>query len=170
MVICVVIDICMVVQLRRTLEEKEKKSESLNQKQNQNKKAENEEAVNKAIKMVVLNSLIGVLFKFPVCFIPLINVCAEFYYKQAFIGDNAITYVTQYSAYLVFHPRFNQFYSMLIDTGFYELIQDISHFLYAFSLSIQMFIYNHYDKKFRKGFDRIRGKNDNSNTKSNNKK
>ena len=63
-VISIIIDICMVVQLRRTLDEKLKKSQSLNQKQNETKKAESEEAVNKAIKMVVLNSAIGILLNF----------------------------------------------------------------------------------------------------------
>ena len=76
--ICVIIDICMVVQLRRTLNEKSKKSES-----NQNKTTKNseyEEAVNKAIRMVVLNSAIGILFKLSVSIIPIINVVAEFYF------------------------------------------------------------------------------------------
>ena len=79
---CIIIDICMVVQLRRTLEEKAKKSESLNQKQNESKKVENEEVVNKAIKMVVLNSAIGIFLKLPVCIIPLLNVYAQFYFKN----------------------------------------------------------------------------------------
>ena len=57
------------------------KSALINQNQNEKKKAENEEAVNKAIKMVVLNSVIGIFFKLPVCFIPLLNVYAKFYYK-----------------------------------------------------------------------------------------
>ena len=50
----VVICICMVVKLRRVLEEKMKKSESMSQKQNETKKAENEKAVNKAIKLIVI--------------------------------------------------------------------------------------------------------------------
>ena len=55
----------MVVQLRRVLGEKTKKSESMNKKQNDAKKAENENIVNKAIKIVlkivvVLNSSIGI--------------------------------------------------------------------------------------------------------------
>ena len=50
-VICVIIDICMVIELRRTLNEKTKKSESNQNKTTKN--AEYEEAVNKAIRMVV---------------------------------------------------------------------------------------------------------------------
>ena len=100
-VISIIIDICMVVQLRRTLEEKAVKRELLNQKQSQNKKAENEVIVNKALKMVVLNSAIGILFKRPVCFIPLLNVYADFYFN-----DSLIKLVTK-------HFGFAEFYFML---------------------------------------------------------
>ena len=140
--ICIVIDICMVVQLRRTLNEKAKKTKEMNQKQSQSKTSEYEEVVNKAIKMVVLNSVIGILFKLPVCFIPLLNVSAEFYFKNLF--------------YKYFHPSFGDFYSFLFYSGFYALIQDVSHFLFTLSLSIQMFIYNRFDKKFRAGYERLR--------------
>ena len=80
----------------------------MSQNQEQTKKAEFEEAVNKAIKMVVLNGLIGIFFKLPVSFIPLLNVVAEFYYKN--IGDK----------YLFIY--FIEFYSVLLDSGFYPLI------------------------------------------------
>ena len=103
----------MVVQLRRTLEEKIKKSESLNQKQTENKKAEFEEAVNKAIKMVVLNSAIGILFKLPVLILPLINLIAQFYYRN--------------HSYKYDHPSFDMFYSILFYGGF--LFSYSRHFL-----------------------------------------
>jgi hypothetical protein len=48
-VICFIIDIFMVVILRRTLNEKTQKSESMNKSQNQDKKAENDKTVKKAI-------------------------------------------------------------------------------------------------------------------------
>ena len=135
----------MVVQLRRTLEEKTKKSETMNQtKQNDTKKAENDKAIKKAIKMVVLNSVIGIFFKLPASFIPLLNVVAEFYYKNK---------INKYN-----HPDFGELYSMLLNTELYSLIQDISYFLYTLSLSIQIFIYIRFDKKFKTGFDRLREK------------
>ena len=143
-VICIVIDICMVVKLRRTLNEKAKKSESLNQKQNESKKAEFEEAVNKAIKMVVLNSVIGIVFKLPICIIPLLNAYARFYYRDEY--------------YKFDHPRFGEFFSMLVNSGFYDLIQDVSHLLYILSLAIQLFIYKRFDKKFLIGFERLMNK------------
>ena len=142
-VICIVVDICMVVQLRRTLEEKLKKSASLNQNlKNENKKAENEEAVNKAIKMVVLNSLIGIFFKLPVFFIPLVNICAQFHFNN---WD-----------YYQSHTSFGSFYTILLDSGFYFLIQDMSKFFFTLSLAIQMFIYKRFDKKFNLGYERLK--------------
>ena len=144
-IICVIIDICMVVQLKRTLDEKVKKSESLNQKQNQAKKAEFEEVVNKAIKMVVLNSLIGICFKIPVAFIPLINACGRDRLHQEGMKE-------------IRDPIFFQFLVLLYESGAYSLIQDVSYLLYTLSLSIQMFIYKRFDKKFQTGFERIRDK------------
>ena len=141
-IICVIIDICMVVQLRRTLEDKIKKSESLNQKQADSKKAENENVVKKAIKMVVLNSVIGIFFKLPSSFIPLLNLIAEFYYKDKMYKNN--------------HPDFGEFYTLLHETELYSFIQDISYFLYTLSLSIQIFIYIRFDKKFQTAFERIK--------------
>lgn len=143
-VICAIIDISMVVQLRRVLEDKSKKSESMNQKLNEAKKAENDEVVNTAIKMVVLNSFIGIFFKLPLVFIPIINTYAVFYYKDSY--------------YQYFHPYFGEFYILIYDSGAYYFIQDVSYLLYNISLSIQVFIYNRFDKKFRTGFDRLKDK------------
>ena len=140
-IVSVVIDICMVVQLRRILDEKSVKFELMNQKQNECKKAEFDEAVNKAIQMVVLNSAIGIFFKLPTCIIPLINVFARFYYKN---HNN-----------LIFNNNFALFFQYLFDSGFYDLVQDISNFLFTFSLSIQLFIYYRFDKKFLIGFQRM---------------
>ena len=55
-----------------------------------------EEAVNKAIRMVVLN-------KRPVSIIPIINVLAEFYFKHILS--------------LFLHPGFHEFYLLMYNTG-----------------------------------------------------
>jgi len=70
----------MVVKLRKTLNEKLEKSASLNlsSKQLEVKKKENEDASNKAVSMVVINTLIGLLFKLPLCILPLINIHAHY--------------------------------------------------------------------------------------------
>ena len=120
-VICVIIDVCMVVKLRE---------------------AEYKKAVKKVINMVILNITIGVFFKLPSFFIPLLNLVAEYYYKN--------------EANLYTHPNFGEFYSMLHDTQIYHLIQDISYFLYTFSLSIPIFIYIRFDNNFKLGFERFK--------------
>ena len=144
-VISAIIDICMVVQLRRVLEEKTIKSASINQKQNETKKAENEEVVNKAIKMVVINTSIGIFFKLPALFIPIINVYADFYFSPNYFSVSN-------------KPYFDYFYSFLKESEFLSLIQDISTFLFTLALSIQMFIYNRFDKKFQTGYQRLKDK------------
>jgi hypothetical protein len=141
-VITVIIDICMAVQLRRTLEDKSKKSESLNQKQNETKKTEFEEAVNKAIKMVVLNTAIGIFFKIPLSIIPLINL-----YYTIYSSQNA---VYQYT-----HPYFRYIFRLLQDSEIYYGIEDMASFFFTLSLSIQMFIYKRFDRKFRTGYERL---------------
>lgn len=94
--------------------------------------------------MVVLNSTIGILFKLPVSLVPLINVVAQFYYKN---DNNSFA-----------HPGFHEFYLTLYITGLNILLQDLSGFLYTLSLSIQMFIYKRFDKKLQAGFDRLKEK------------
>jgi hypothetical protein len=102
---------------------------------------ENEEAINNVIRMIVLNTTLSLLFKLPVSFIPIVNVYAEFYYKS--LRNQFV------------HPKFGEFYSFLLDSGFYDVIIHFSDFSYTFIISIQMFVYKHFDKKFRSGFDRL---------------
>ena len=144
-VICVIIDVCMVVKLRRVLEEKMKKSESMNQKQKETKKAENEKAVNKAIKMVVLNIFISIFFKLPLLFIPLLNLFFNFYVrniKNLFFPNIDFVFIFRF----------------LKTTEIYYLIDHMTNLLFTLSLSIQMFIYYRFDKNFRTGYKRLMDK------------
>lgn len=52
-----------------------------NEKQLEKKKSDLEDAVNKNIRMVVLNTAIGLLFKLPLVFLPLVNTIAQFFIK-----------------------------------------------------------------------------------------
>lgn len=88
---------------------------------------DNEDAVNKVIKMVILNTAISVLFRLPIAFIPLVNVVAEFYYKKY---EN-----------LFFHPKFGEFYLFILDSGFYDLILDCSD-SYFYSLYFSNYLYS----------------------------
>ena len=138
-----IIDVYMVLRLRRVLDDKFKQSESLikEAKKLENIKKEHEGALKKANKLVILNTTISILFKMPIAFLPIINVYAEFYYKK---DSNPVN-----------HPSFDLFYSFLIDSGFYHIIIEISNFFYTFSLSILLFIYLKFDKKFHEGFKLI---------------
>ena len=144
-----IIDIYMVLRLRGVLDEKFKQSESLikDAKKLENMKKEHEGALKKANKMVILNTSISILFRMPIAFLPIINVYAEFYYKK--------------DSNLLNHPSFDIFYFFLIDSGFYQIINDLSDFLYTFSLSILLFIYLKFDKKFHEGFKCIFFKTEN---------
>ena len=70
----------MVFRLKRTLDEKlkwyEKETSSV---KFEAKKKENEEAVNELIKLVVLNTSLGVLCKLPCSFISIVDLYASFY-------------------------------------------------------------------------------------------
>lgn len=157
------IDVYMAVRMRNTLDDKCKRLAQVIHMVNQmllvesnnvtaaatavNKKKEtnNEEALNNAIKFVVLNTLIGVLFKLPMSFLSLVNLCAEFYYH--------------YGSYASVHPRFGEFYSFLKMSGFYFLLADWANFLYVFSLAIQLFVYASFDKKVKVSIERLRNNN-----------
>ena len=150
-VFILIIDIYLVVLLRRILNEKLINIENLmghvGKEKLESIKKENEDAINKVIKMVVLNTAISLLFRLPNAFIPVVNVYAEFYYKN---------YLNQF-----FHPKFGEFYSFLINSGFYDSFIYWSDLFFNCSLFIQLFIYRHFDKLFKIGFDRIFSKRKN---------
>ena len=143
--ICVFIDIYMVRELRQVMADKLQKIERLYAQQSKTKvesaKKESDEAINKAIKMVVINTAIGVLFKMPISFIPILNVIATFYYSSLEIR--------------YFKPSFGRFYSSLFLNGFYGQISDFTDFLFIISISIQPLVYKNFDKKIQIAYDRL---------------
>jgi len=139
MIICMIIDIVMVVKLRTVLEEKKAKSKKLKTSSQQNK--EYDEAVNKAIKMVVINTAINLLFKIPIAFLPTLSVYAQFYRKN----EN----------FLYEKPKFKEFYILLVKSGSYVMFDNLSDLFFCFSISIQFFIYRCFDFKFRNGLEAL---------------
>ena len=125
-IICVIVDVFMVVRLKRTLDEKlkwyDKETSSV---KFEAKKKDNEEAVNKLIKLVVLNTSLGVLCKLPCSFISIVDLYASFYYR------NQVNPLR--------NPAFGKFFSYLLDSGFFNLIVDIYEFLFVLSVAIQFF-------------------------------
>ena len=136
-VVCFLVDIGMLIRLRSTVNESIEriKSIGLSEKQIETKKSEMEETMNKSIRMVVVNTSIGFLFKLPLVFLPLVNAIANFYYKDSRQRNHA----------------FDRFYTYLFETDFSSLIQDSTELLYLISISIQYFIYKKFDKKFKEG-------------------
>ena len=143
--ICLIIDIFMIRELRKVMNDKLQKIERLYAEHSktkvENTKKENDKAMNKAIRMVVINTAIGILFKAPISLIPILNVYAAFYFK------------TLDKRYI--NPEFRQFYSSLFFNGFYTQISDFSDFLFVLSISIQPLIYKRFDRKIKTGFDRL---------------
>ena len=138
-----IIDVYLVVLLRRTLDEKIAKFKGLSKdvKKLENMVKENDAALNKVIRLVVLNTFVSVVLKLPIAFIPIVNVYAEFYYKN---------YKNKF-----IHPNFGEFYMFLIDSGFYDTIVECSDLFYTFSIFIQLFIYINFDKNFKAAFKKI---------------
>lgn len=94
-----------------------------------------QDSLNKSTKMVLFNTVLGVCFKLPLIILPLLNVYAQFYYKNA---------DARYR-----RPSFDRFYSAMFETGFNVLGQDIADMLFSISLAVQIFIYDKFDKKFK---------------------
>lgn len=138
-----VIDVYLVVLMRRTLDEKMQKLKAMikDAKKLENMITENNTAIKKVIRLAVLNTVISVLFKLPIAFMPTVNVYAEFYYKD---------YYSQ-----IIYPNFGRYYLFLLDSGFQNIIIECSDLLYSFSISIQLFIYINFDKKFKMAFKKI---------------
>lgn len=134
--ICFVIDLVTVIKLKRVLKEKLNRLQKMNANKSMimSKTIELEDAVHRNARLVVVNTIIGLLLKLPGAVMPVINAYAQFYYKVLDIT--------------VDKPAFDQFYTFLFDTGLYFLFQDLANFFYLLSLSLQYFIYNRFDIKF----------------------
>ena len=130
----------MLVKLRSTVSESIERIKSMgsSEKQMEKKKSELEDTMKKSIRMVIVNTSIGLLLKFPLVFLPFVNTIANFYYKDLLN--------MRYK-----HLLFDQFYSKLFEIDFYSLIHDSTELLYLISISIQFFIYKKFDKKFKEG-------------------
>ena len=131
------VDLAMLVKLRSTVNESLERIKKMgsNDKQMEKKKSDLEETMKKSIRMVVLNTSIGLVFKLPLVFLPLVNTIAKFYYKD---------HNNRYR-----NLDFDHFYALLFESDFYVLIHDSTELLYLISVTIQFFIYKTFDKKFK---------------------
>ena len=137
------IDIGMIVKLRQTLNEKFEKAKVYSTKdQQEKKKKENETAVNKAISMVILNTALNIIFKVP----SLIYSIIDFYESIYRLDYN----------YFLFHGGFGRFYMGFCNYAYFcHMFLRFSDILFLISISIQLFFFVHFDKKFKFSFYRI---------------
>lgn len=150
------IDIYMLVRLRKTLNEKmegmkkmnliKQCSELLRKQRESNQKTAQKElelqaAMNNAIRMVVLNSTLNIIFKLPFAFGPFVNVIATFYYKS--------------DSYRNHNFGYHIFMHKIKINGIYYLIPDFGEWLLTVLFSVQLFIYVRFDNKIKMGFYRF---------------
>lgn len=129
------IDVGMLVRLRRTLNEKLDKSKAYSTKEKlEKKKSENEAALHNAISMVIVNTSLGVLLKIPSSF-----------YSVTYLIIRTCLKDSNYSEYYKALGRF--FYACTI-LRICEMSVALFDFLYLLSISVSLFVYRHFDKKF----------------------
>jgi hypothetical protein len=139
------IDIVMVIKFRKILNDQfEKLNEYSTKEQLEKRKIEHETALNNAIYMVILNSVVGVLLKFPTCVYSVI-----FMYFNIYKTDKAGGYFSKNSGIGIFYHR------ACVDSHFCDLFSTLANFLYLLHISIQLFFYLRFDRKFKIAFDRI---------------
>ena len=137
------LDIGMVIKLRKTLNDRLEKSIEYNSKEQQEKKqTENESVLNNAISMVILNTVVGVLLKFPTCVYSLVFMNFIIKNKEASNLSN--------------NPRLAFFMQHFCeDFYFCDMFFTLTDFLYLLYISIQVFFYIRFDKKFKIALKRL---------------
>lgn len=140
-------DVLLVVKLRRTLKEKierfekhKKNNMEASKKDASNSQQDPEEVVKNAIKLVILNNGIGILFKLPLCFRPIVFAIAQFVFK--------------YIDYELKFPLFYRFFVTISPTSVLDMIHEFSECLFTLFISLQFFIYLSLDKKFKLGYNK----------------
>ena len=138
-----IMDIVMVIKLRKTLNERlEKSKEYSTKEQQEKKKTENESVLNNAISMVILNTVVGILLKIPTCVNSLIFLHFIVYTHNIFNED-----LSNRSAFFTV--------SVCVESYFCEMFFTLADFLYLSHISIQFFFYKRFDKKFKIALKRI---------------
>lgn len=120
------------------------------------RKEENRKSMNRAVRMVVINSLISILLKLPLMILPIITIAAQFYYSQqrTFLIENFYKKSNYgFAAYL--NRSFAYFFYLFKTAAFPDFIDSVGNFFYSFSLSISFFVYFNFDKNINHGFNRI---------------
>ena len=142
-IVNLVIDIGMIVKLRQTLNEKlEKSKEYATKAQQEKSRLENETALNKTRSMVIWNISLNIFLKLPATSFSIIHLYFIVFRSNL---DNFFKY-----------PGFVNFFTRICINGYLcTVLSQFTNFLYLFYISIQLFFYKHYDKKFSQSYDRL---------------
>lgn len=140
------IDIYMLMRLRQTLNEKLKRFAVLVDMKQFEKELEMRESMNNAIRMVVLNSSLNLLFKLPQTLIPIENVVERVYYESKYYKCHKFNDCK---------IGFRVFSHNLRDSNVYYFVSDLCEWLLIILISIQLFIYSTFDKNIKLGLDRL---------------
>lgn len=143
------IDFYMLFRLRKTLKEKldRFKLDRAQSKSNKKKKEDVKEALNNAVRMVIINSALNFFLKLPLVYIPLQNMIATFFYKTKVFSDNGE--LLSLNSDLNFHVYLLNMTEMDLIT----LISEFSDWLYNLLISLQFFVYLKFNKKLKEAYD-----------------
>lgn len=141
----VIADICLVIQLKRTVENK-METNGGKSKEKQKKEAEDRKnAVKRAVVMVILNATFSIVFKSPTAIRPIYELFIYSSHHGTFLYDNN-NYVTmslkfdfKYCGYISFCLFFDEFVK----------------FLYLLSLCLNLLFFYKFDKTFKVCFLRV---------------
>ena len=136
-IVQLIVDICLVVQLKRTLDSKMETSSKDKKKQEKEKK-EKKLAVKKAVLMVILNASFNLLLKSPTAIQSIYDLANGF----ALIEPN-----TPLSIVIL---NFYDFYC--INLRFCLFFGELAIFLYLFSLCLNLVFFYKFDKTFKSCF------------------
>ena len=151
LIFCLVIDICLVLRIKRTIEEKEKKAKSMKSVVEDKKKKENSDAINRAVLLVVLNSIINFTCKLPSTLISI---------NEMILAIN--NYIIE--KYVMQIGDFNQLILLQFACQTSNLCQAFERFsidLFLLSLALDLFFYYNFDIKFKNSFLNIFFKKEN---------
>lgn len=138
----------MLRRLRGTLNEKIKRLTVQQDVKQTEKKLEMSESMNNAIRMVVVNSALNILFKLPQTLVPFENALETFYFQNKFF-DCGKTSSCNFG--------FMSFSHNLRDSRVYYLISDLCEWFLIILISIQLIVYSKFDRNIKVGLDRLLG-------------
>ena len=145
LIFCFVIDICLALRIKRTIEEKEKKAKSMTSVFDDKKRKENSDAINRAVLLVVLNSIINFTCKLPSTLISINEMVQSI---NSLIQDNFIDKFYELDKISVFEMN-------CLNSNLCLAFERFSVDLFLLSLAIDLFFYYYFDKKFKESFLKI---------------